>query len=142
MMRVILAGVMACAMLFASFSIVGTQTALAAGTGRDSYTDTLGNVDFEAARAKYGLTKDMKNGAILHAWMWSFNTIKNNMKAIAEAGYTSVQTEPMSAVKTNPANGTTPLLLNSRGVYFGQCGLPRNKALMSSAFLIDSPGCR
>lgn len=32
------------------------------------------------------------------------------------------------------------LLLNSRGVYFGQCGLPRNKALMSSAFLIDSPG--
>ena len=105
MMRVILAGVTACAMLFASFSIVGTQTALAAGTGRDSYTDTLGNADFEAARAKYGLTKDMKNGAILHAWMWSFNTIKNNMKAIAEAGYTSVQTEPMSAVKTNPANG-------------------------------------
>lgn len=104
-MRVILAGVTACAMLFASFSIVGTQTALAAGTGRDSYTDTLGNADFEAASAKYGLTKDMKNGAILHAWMWSFNTIKNNMKAIAEAGYTSVQTEPMSAVKTNPANG-------------------------------------
>ena len=105
MMRVILAGVTACAMLFASFSIVGTQTALAAGTGRDSYTDTLGNADFEAARTKYGLTKDMKNGAILHAWMWSFNTIKNNMKAIAEAGYTSVQTEPMSAIKTNPANG-------------------------------------
>lgn len=104
-MRVILAGVTACAMLFASFSIVGTQTALAAGTGRDSYTDTLGNADFEAARTKYGLTKDMKNGAILHAWMWSFNTIKNNMKAIAEAGYTSVQTEPMSAIKTNPANG-------------------------------------
>lgn len=104
-MRVILAGVTVCAMLFASFSIVGTQTALAAGTGRDSYTDTLGNADFEAARAKYGLTKDMKNGAILHAWMWSFNTIKNNMKAIAEAGYTSVQTEPMSAIKTNPANG-------------------------------------
>lgn len=105
MMRVILAGVTACAMLFASFSIVGTQTALAAGTGRDSYTDTLGNADFEAARSKYGLTKDMKNGAILHAWMWSFNTIKNNMKAIAEAGYTSVQTEPMSAIKANPANG-------------------------------------
>ena len=105
MMRVILAGVTACVMLFASFSIVGTQTALAAGTGRDSYAATLGNADFEAARTKYGLTKDMKNGAILHAWMWSFNTIKNNMKAIAEAGYTSVQTEPMSAIKANPANG-------------------------------------
>ena len=105
MARVIVAGVTACAMLFASFSIVGTHTALAAGTGRDSYAATLGNADFEAARTKYGLTKDMKNGAILHAWMWSFNTIKNNMKAIAEAGYTSVQTEPMSAIKTNPANG-------------------------------------
>ena len=33
MMRVILAGVTACAMLFASFSIVGTQTALAALIG-------------------------------------------------------------------------------------------------------------
>lgn len=32
------------------------------------------------------------------------------------------------------------LLLNSRGVYFVQCGLLRNKALMSSGFLIDSPG--
>lgn len=31
---------------------------------------------------------------ILHAWCWSFNTIKENMKDIAEAGYTFVQTSP------------------------------------------------
>lgn len=31
---------------------------------------------------------------ILHAWCWSFNTIKNNMKDIAEAGYKYVQTSP------------------------------------------------
>lgn len=31
---------------------------------------------------------------ILHAWCWSFNTIKENMKDIAEAGYTYVQTSP------------------------------------------------
>lgn len=31
---------------------------------------------------------------ILHAWSWSFNTIKNNMKDIAEAGYKFVQTSP------------------------------------------------
>lgn len=36
----------------------------------------------------------MKDGAILHAWCWSFNTIKNNMADIAAAGYTSVQTSP------------------------------------------------
>ena len=91
----------------AAFSASTTSTALADTTtgNRDSYSDTVGNATFEAARKKYGLTKEMKNGSILHAWMWSFDTIKDNMKAIAEAGYTSIQTEPMSAVKTNSANG-------------------------------------
>ncbi len=31
---------------------------------------------------------------ILHAWSWSFNTIAENMKDIADAGYTIVQTSP------------------------------------------------
>ena len=31
---------------------------------------------------------------ILHAWSWSFNTIKENMKDISEAGYKYVQTSP------------------------------------------------
>lgn len=31
---------------------------------------------------------------ILHAWSWSFNTIKENMADIAAAGYTLVQTSP------------------------------------------------
>ena len=104
MFRKLAAAVLAVATMFGGMAL-GSTTASAATSSRDSYTDTLGNADFEAARSKYGLTKDMKNGAILHAWMWSFNTIKNNMKAIAEAGYTSVQTEPMSAIKTNLANG-------------------------------------
>ena len=47
----------------------------------------------------------MRNGAILHAWMWSFNTITEHMDEIAEAGYTSIQTEPMSKIKVNDANG-------------------------------------
>ena len=41
-----------------------------------------------------GPTDDMADGAILHAWCWSFNTIRENMADIAEAGYTSVQTSP------------------------------------------------
>ena len=73
------------------------STALAAD--RDSYQDTIGNSSFEAARNQYGLTKHMKNGAILHAWMWSFKTITQHMPEIAAAGYTSVQTEPMSKIK-------------------------------------------
>lgn len=31
---------------------------------------------------------------ILHAWCWSFNTIRENMKDIADAGYRYVQTSP------------------------------------------------
>ena len=76
-----------------------------ASTDRDSYADTVGNATFETAREKYGLTKHMKNGAILHAWMWSFKTITNHMEEIANAGYTSIQTEPMSKIKEVAANG-------------------------------------
>lgn len=34
------------------------------------------------------------DGAILHAWSWSFDTIAANMKAIADAGFDYVQTSP------------------------------------------------
>ena len=32
---------------------------------------------------------------ILHAWSWNFPTIARNMKRIADAGYTMVQTSPV-----------------------------------------------
>ncbi|SUN51524.1 alpha-amylase [Streptococcus dysgalactiae subsp. dysgalactiae] len=41
---------------------------------------------------------EMKDGAILHAWCWSFNTIKDNLPAIKKAGYTSIQTSPINQV--------------------------------------------
>lgn len=40
------------------------------------------------------LPKDKQHGAILHAFCWSFQTIKDNMKQIADAGFTMVQTSP------------------------------------------------
>ena len=95
------AGTVAVATLFGGMGVA--STALAAD--RDSYQDTIGNSSFEAARNQYGLTKHMKNGAILHAWMWSFKTITQHMPEIAAAGYTSVQTEPMSKIKEVAANG-------------------------------------
>ena len=36
------------------------------------------------------------DGAILHAFCWNFNTIKENMADIAAAGYTAVQTSPIN----------------------------------------------
>ena len=58
-------------------------------------TPLFGQVN-HTARAEYGLAENIKDGAILHAWSWSFNTIKNNMQTIAEAGYTSIQTSPIN----------------------------------------------
>lgn len=52
---------------------------------------------------KYGLTENIEDGAILHCWCWSFNTIKENMKDIAEAGFSTVQTSP-----ANTCNDTHP----------------------------------
>ena len=41
-----------------------------------------------------GTTASTNDDVILHAWSWSFNTIAENMKDIAQAGYTYVQTSP------------------------------------------------
>lgn len=38
-----------------------------------------------------------EDAVILHAWTWSFDTIAANMKAIADAGYSYVQTSPAQA---------------------------------------------
>ena len=38
--------------------------------------------------------KTTNDATILHAWCWSFNTIRDNIKDIADAGYTYVQTSP------------------------------------------------
>lgn len=40
--------------------------------------------------------ESIHDGAILHAFCWNFNTIKENMKDIAAAGYTAVQTSPIN----------------------------------------------
>lgn len=37
---------------------------------------------------------ETNDDVILHAWSWSFNTIADNMKDIADAGYAYVQTSP------------------------------------------------
>lgn len=42
------------------------------------------------------------NDVILHAWSWSFNTIRENMKSIADAGFTMVQTSPAQQCVTKP----------------------------------------
>ncbi|MGR6875282.1 alpha-amylase family glycosyl hydrolase, partial [Bifidobacterium angulatum] len=94
-----------------------TPEAEASTATRDSYADTVGNPTFEAARQKYGLPKDMKDGATLHAFEWSFKTIMENIPDIAKAGYTSIQTEPIVKIKDNRKLGTGNWYLNWYYVY-------------------------
>lgn len=98
--------------LLAGGIIAATATTTASASTistRDSYSSTVGNSTFEAARNKYGLAKEMCDGATLHAFEWSFKTIEENIPDIAAAGYTSVQTEPIQKIKDNcklaPATG-------------------------------------
>jgi alpha-amylase len=48
---------------------------------------------------KHELSDSIEDGVILHAWNWSFNTIKDNLDAIADAGYTSIQVSPIQGTK-------------------------------------------
>lgn len=47
-----------------------------------------------------GRPDDIQDGTILHAWNWSYNTIKDNMAQIALSGYTAIQTSPVQQCKS------------------------------------------
>ena len=49
------------------------------------------------AAAENNLATNIQDGAILHAWCWKFSVIKDNMKDIAAAGFSTVQTSPANA---------------------------------------------
>ncbi len=53
----------------------------------------------DSVAADYGLAKNVKDGQILQAWNWSYSGIKNNMKKIAEQGFSAVQTSPIQTIK-------------------------------------------
>jgi len=52
-----------------------------------------------------GLADNISDGAILHVWCWSFKTIKENMKDIADAGFSTIQTSPIMQCKIGENGG-------------------------------------
>ena len=68
----------------------------------------------ESAANSYGLTSNIKDGAILHTWCWSFNTIKENLKNIAEAELV----EPTAASATVPSWAKRPTTTRSAMAVF------------------------
>lgn len=52
-----------------------------------------------AVSADSAIQSEIKDGVILHAFNWSYNSIKENLPAIAAAGYSTVQTSPVQQPK-------------------------------------------
>lgn len=96
------------ALLFTAFSCaaVSAQRADAVNAG-------------EPAAGNYGLTEKVEDGAILHAWCWSFQTIKSNLKNIAQAGFSAVQTSPINECLVGD-NGGMQLMGNGKWYYHYQ----------------------
>lgn len=80
---------------------VGLSLALIFGA---SNLGLLSQKDLETVQAASAVTRQsIHDGAILHAFCWNFNTIKDNMPEIAAAGYTAIQTSPInSCLSTEP----------------------------------------
>ena len=89
--------------LLSGFSAFSVSTAAT----ETSKSDTSAN--------RYGLLDEVENGLILHCFCWNFNTIKNNMSKIAEAGYTAVQTSPINKVVVGDGGG---MQLNGNGKWY------------------------
>ena len=51
------------------------------------------------AASKKASVNEIDDGAILHAWNWSFDTIKSRLPEIKAAGYKAVKTSPIQANK-------------------------------------------
>lgn len=55
--------------------------------------------DNAVSAADNNLQRNVQDGVILHAFNWSYKTIKENLPAIAAAGYSTVQTSPVQQPK-------------------------------------------
>lgn len=55
--------------------------------------------DAQNSTTDNGLTENVQDGVILHAFCWSYDTIKENLPAIAHAGYSTIQTSPVQQPK-------------------------------------------
>lgn len=84
--------VVASALLTSSFAAITSVNAAEVDSAHTASADST-------LRDKVG------DGVMLHAFNWSYNTIKENLPAIAAAGYTTVQTSPVQQPKDYSTSG-------------------------------------
>ena len=63
------------------------------------FNNITGLIIVNATSLTKGAVNTIDDGSILHAWNWSFDTIKSKLPEIKEAGYTAVQTSPIQGNK-------------------------------------------
>lgn len=107
-----LSAVLSAIMVFSAFTVFNAN--ISAATAQTVQSESTAK-----NQNPYGLTENISDGAILHAWCWSFNTIKENLQNIAEAGYTSVQTSPINKCIVGD-NGGMQLMGNGKWYYHYQ----------------------
>ena len=69
--------------------------AFAAGFTVSAENETSG----KTTEKDYALGYSTNDGLVLQAWNWSYDAIKENLTAIAEAGYTTIQISPPTELK-------------------------------------------
>lgn len=74
-------------------SLAFTVTANAAVKSDDSQSVT------QVTAQDSSIQSNVQDGVILHAFNWSYNSIKDSLPAIAAAGYSTVQTSPVQQAK-------------------------------------------
>ncbi len=73
--------------------------------------------DIDGNATDYGLMDTAKGSTILHCFCWSFNTIKENIQKIAEAGFTSIQTSPINECRVGEGGGLK-MMSSSNGKWY------------------------
>ena len=79
-------------------SIVAAATVLTSSLAF-SISAHAAQVDTTAVSSEPNTQDDVNNGVILHAFNWSYNSIKQNLPQIKAAGYSAVQTSPVTQPK-------------------------------------------
>lgn len=94
-------------LLAAGLVMSSSVAGFSAVTTNSSEVAASSTVDFEQP-------DNVQEGVILHCWNWSYNNIKKYLPQIAAAGYTAVQTSPVTQPKDYYWEGTA----------YGNVGIP------------------
>lgn len=95
--------------LLASVLVMSSSVA-----GISAVTTNSGEVAASSSTIDFEQPDSVQQGVILHCWNWSYNNIKKYLPQIAAAGYTAVQTSPVTQPKDYYWEGTA----------YGNVGIP------------------